>query len=571
MFRVRSTCKQFDRLRLLDDWLRHTLLPRMPDRTRWVFCGRFTPRIGWLATPGWSGVVAEMQLTPLSETASRAILERRGVSELHVPSFLAVARGTPLALTLVSARDVPLVENTGALGSEGVSPQALQGAQTVIGANESRVLVALAERFIDALPNSLRDAVEAASVVRRVTRPMLVAMLGESCDDALVRELSELSFVDRTPDGLTLDETVRYAVASRLTALDPARRRSLRQKAVKAMIEQLEGPVPLGSEAWRLLSDLLYVVDHPEIREAFFPSKDGAVSMDCALPRDYGALRALVEVHEPPAWFDVFEAWWRWMPAAFRVARDGWGAPLGFAMVASTHELVANVVDVDPMLRLWCSDLGTESKHARGALFVRRSLGSGAQEIPDEVRAAIWLDVKRAYIEQPTQWGIYLATRHFEVVPQRLHLLGFRRAPLVVDGEGTLRLEFGPAGVWSWIRGLVDTESPATEGSMVRGVQVAHEEPPRDAWRLDSAARALVVDGRPVVLSALEYQVLSYLLQRANSIVTRDELLDAVWQQRNTGSNVVDAVVRLIRKKLGVHSTDLETVRGHGYRVVRLR
>jgi DNA-binding response OmpR family regulator len=40
-----------------------------------------------------------------------------------------------------------------------------------------------------------------------------------------------------------------------------------------------------------------------------------------------------------------------------------------------------------------------------------------------------------------------------------------------------------------------------------------------------------------------------------------------VWKQRHTGSNVVDALVRLLRKKLGPHAADIETVKGHGFRI----
>lgn len=61
------------------------------------------------------------------------------------------------------------------------------------------------------------------------------------------------------------------------------------------------------------------------------------------------------------------------------------------------------------------------------------------------------------------------------------------------------------------------------------------------------------------------------LAERAGSVVSRDELLDEVWRSRNTGSNVVDAVVRLLRKKLGPYASELETVRGHGYRLSTAR
>jgi len=53
--------------------------------------------------------------------------------------------------------------------------------------------------------------------------------------------------------------------------------------------------------------------------------------------------------------------------------------------------------------------------------------------------------------------------------------------------------------------------------------------------------------------------------------VSRDELLDHVWKQPHAGSNVVDAVMRSIRSKLGRFAPSIETVVGHGYRFERFQ
>jgi DNA-binding response OmpR family regulator len=59
---------------------------------------------------------------------------------------------------------------------------------------------------------------------------------------------------------------------------------------------------------------------------------------------------------------------------------------------------------------------------------------------------------------------------------------------------------------------------------------------------------------------------MKYLDAHAGRVVTRDELLQNVWEQSFGGSNVVDAVVKSLRKKLGALGGALETVIGHGYR-----
>jgi DNA-binding response OmpR family regulator len=58
---------------------------------------------------------------------------------------------------------------------------------------------------------------------------------------------------------------------------------------------------------------------------------------------------------------------------------------------------------------------------------------------------------------------------------------------------------------------------------------------------------------------------MSYLSQRPGSVVTRDELLREVWKQPFGGSNVVDVVIRGLRRKLGGNAWVIGTVKGHGY------
>jgi DNA-binding response OmpR family regulator len=60
--------------------------------------------------------------------------------------------------------------------------------------------------------------------------------------------------------------------------------------------------------------------------------------------------------------------------------------------------------------------------------------------------------------------------------------------------------------------------------------------------------------------------VLQHLSSHPDRVVGRDELLREVWRQQFGGSNVVDAVVRSLRKKLGPYAGAIATITGHGYR-----
>ena len=58
-----------------------------------------------------------------------------------------------------------------------------------------------------------------------------------------------------------------------------------------------------------------------------------------------------------------------------------------------------------------------------------------------------------------------------------------------------------------------------------------------------------------------------YLQAHPGKAVSRYDLMEAVWGYRNdTASNVVDVVVRSLRRKLGIEASAVETVRGTGYR-----
>jgi pimeloyl-ACP methyl ester carboxylesterase len=86
------------------------------------------------------------------------------------------------------------------------------------------------------------------------------------------------------------------------------------------------------------------------------------------------------------------------------------------------------------------------------------------------------------------------------------------------------------------------------------------------AVELDRANCELVVEGARVALTPLELGALAFLEQHAHRVVSRVELIEHVWMQRSAGSNVVDAVIRTARKKLGAYRASIETVTGHGYR-----
>ncbi len=84
--------------------------------------------------------------------------------------------------------------------------------------------------------------------------------------------------------------------------------------------------------------------------------------------------------------------------------------------------------------------------------------------------------------------------------------------------------------------------------------------------RFDIAGKCLVIEDGEVTLTPIEFGIMKMLTAHSPNVVSRDDLLSAVWQQPYEGSNRVDVAISALRRKLGPWSRSIETVTGHGYR-----
>ena len=112
-------------------------------------------------------------------------------------------------------------------------------------------------------------------------------------------------------------------------------------------------------------------------------------------------------------------------------------------------------------------------------------------------------------------------------------------------------LDFGAASVDGWLARLAAAELGVTDDEV-----------------LDASARQLAIDDRRIDLTRLEYELLSKLQQSRGRFLSKQQLFDAVWGcDSRAGSNVVEVVIRSLRKKLGDHASLIQTKRGLGYRL----
>jgi hypothetical protein len=526
--RVVVTLDNYEVFRLLDTWLRQEFVPSLPDAARVVFSGREPPVAAWLTAPELDGLVSTVPLGPLANEDAERLLRDLGVSE-RVNRTL---RGHPLAIKLAAAtlREGDELEDV--------------AAQEAVGA--------LARLYLADVEPDTRRALEAASVVRRVTRSLMEAMLG---DETAVDALSELPFVEARADGLVVHDAVRAAIDASFRGTDPERHRAYRRAAWRQLREEVRQAAE--SELWRYTADMLFIIENPIVREAFFPSAMQPLAVEAARPEDARAIERIVSRHEGPEEGALIAAWWAEAPETFSVVRDREGIVTAFFILLDNATMLPPAVE-DPVVRQWVEHLRDE-RIPRGEplLGLRRWLDIDHGESPCASQAACWLDVKRTYMQlRPDLRRIYVTVTGVPTYWPTVEKLGFRPAaatPAELDGTGyaSVFLDFGPGSVDGWLAGLVAAEL---------GLEAR--------LRLDETANEVFVEGRPISLTPLEFGVLAKLERSDGRAVTRRELLESVWGTSFTGgSNVVDAAVHSLREKLGAEAEMIQTVRSVGYRL----
>lgn len=90
-------------------------------------------------------------------------------------------------------------------------------------------------------------------------------------------------------------------------------------------------------------------------------------------------------------------------------------------------------------------------------------------------------------------------------------------------------------------------------------------------YRIDLARRRIEVQGREVPLTDREFDLAYFLFRRRGRVISREALLEGVWNIRGTvATRTVDTHVSRLRKKLelaGEHGWKLNAVYQHGYRL----
>ena len=88
-----------------------------------------------------------------------------------------------------------------------------------------------------------------------------------------------------------------------------------------------------------------------------------------------------------------------------------------------------------------------------------------------------------------------------------------------------------------------------------------------DGIVIDTNAHTVTVDGNNADLSMKEFELLQYLIDNRGTALSRERILNAVWNYDYYGdSRTIDSHIKKLRKKLGKKGNHIETIRGLGYK-----
>jgi hypothetical protein len=369
--RVVLVLDTYEQLRLLDTWLRQEFVPGLRDNTRLALAGREPPVAAWISDFG--DLLAMVPLANLAAVDADALLRREGLSGADVARVTRFTHGHPLALRLAAS-------------ARGARPDL-----TVPDAAVATVVTELARVYLSGLDEPTREVLDAACTLRRPTLSLLGALLPDVPPNDAYDRLRPLPFVAFGPDGLVLHDTVREVVAALLRVNDPPAYRAYRIAAWRQLRRELRSAPP--GDLWRYTADLLYLIENPAVREAFFPTASYRYAVEPARPADEAQITAIARAHQSAGAVAMMRSWWDTMPSAFRVARDADGSAAAFQCLCEAGSVPTRLLAADPVTAVWREHLRVNPvPRGQQVLFLRHMLAADGGEAATPAHAALILD-----------------------------------------------------------------------------------------------------------------------------------------------------------------------------------
>ncbi len=197
---------------------------------------------------------------------------------------------------------------------------------------------------------------------------------------------------------------------------------------------------------------------------------------------------------------------------------------------------------------------------AKGYSILEAEDGEKALEVFEENRNKITLILLDVMMPKLDGWSVLRQIRQESKVPiimltargeEQDELFGFE---LGVDEY--IAKPFSPKILVARVEAILKrTTKDTTEVRDYAGIEI------------DREGRTVKIDGKAIELSLREYELLVYLIENENIALSRDKILNNVWNYDYYGdSRTIDSHIKKIRHKLGKRGKYIKTMRGIGYK-----
>ncbi|MEV6521136.1 response regulator transcription factor [Longispora sp. NPDC051575] len=216
------------------------------------------------------------------------------------------------------------------------------------------------------------------------------------------------------------------------------------------------------------------------------------------------------------------------------------------------------IVEDAPQIRLALAKALTAAGHTV------RSFGGGTEALPQVVSwpaDLVVLDLGLPDIDGEAVLGMIRGVSRVPVVVATARDTDVEVVRLLRAGADDYLIKpFSAEQLGARIEAVLRRSGATTEDVLVVG-----------GLRVSRATRQATLDGVPLKLTRMEFDLLAYLAERQGRVISRQELLNDVWRQPFAGGGeTVDVHVSWLRRKLGETASQpryLHTVRGVGFRI----
>jgi hypothetical protein len=334
-----GSCRQvllldtYERLALLDDWLRQVFLPQLSEQTLIVLAGRYPPSVAWRTDPGWQSLLYPLSLRNLSPSESRLYLTQQKVPPCQQQTVLDFTHGHPLALSLIA--DLFAQKPDIHFQAE-VNPD---------------IIKTLLEKFLEEVPSRTHQmALEACAVARLMSESLLSKMLDLPDVSELFEWLRRLSFIESERQGLFPHDLAREALVADLRWRHPDWYAELHQRARAYYTTHLDQTQ--GQEHHRVLFDYIFLHrDNRAVKFHFIWKESSSLQCSPLSETERPAAIAMVSTHEGEASACLASFWLDRQPQDALIFRDTEQQIAGFLLKIALHQASPDALNADPATR----------------------------------------------------------------------------------------------------------------------------------------------------------------------------------------------------------------------------